>query len=160
MRGKILDGITKQNLEFIEEQVLKITGLDVIKTKSRAHEYVLGRYLFCWLAREYTPYSYATIGSYIDRDHATVMHNAKSCEWEVQWNKNLHTQHESLKIIMENQFLNSVEKSKLEDRIKLLEQQLTKLKKQYNESFNPKRKNAEDLEEIRSQSIQLDPACI
>ena len=110
MRTEFIDEKKKRKLKFIENKVLKVTGLDKIRTKKRTHEYVLGRFLFCWLAREYTPYSYATIGSYINRDHATILHNARSCEWEIKFNKHLQSQHETLKIIMENEFTNSSER--------------------------------------------------
>ena len=160
MKTQTIDKDKRRKLEFIEEHVLKITGLDKIRTKSRTHEYVLGRYLFCWMAREYTPYSYSNIGAYLNRDHATVLHNVRSCEWEIKWNKDLQTQHEALKIIMENEFMNSMERTEIEDKIKLLENQLTKLKKYYYASFNTKRQNETNLERVRSSNIQLDVASI
>lgn len=160
MKTQIIDKRKINKLKFIEDKVLEVTGLDTIKTKSRTHNYVLGRFLFCWLAREYTPYSYADIGAYIGRDHATVMHNARSCEWEIKMNKILQAQHEDLKIIMESEFVNSTEREDLKERIKLLEYKLATLKKQYNESFNPKFENEKDLEEVRSQSVQLDVASV
>ena len=61
---------------------------------------------------------------------------------------------------MENEFTNSTERLDLKEKIQLLEQQLTKLKQQYNESFNPKLENQEDLEKVRSQSIQLDATSV
>jgi hypothetical protein len=160
MRTELTDKRKLNKLQFIESKVLEVTGLDEIRTKSRTHNYVLGRFLFCWFAREYTPYSYADIGAYIGRDHATVLHNVRSCEWEIKMNKSLQGQHEDLKIIMESEFVNSTEREDLKERIKLLEHKLITLKKQYNESFNPKFENQEDIEEVRSQSIQLDATSI
>lgn len=160
MKTQFIDEKKKQKLQFIEEKVLEVTGLDKIRTKIRTHEYVLGRFLFCWLAREYTPYSYSIIGAYINRDHATVLHNTRSCEWEIQFNKDLQAQHEALKIIMENEFINSSGRFELKEKIQLLENQLTKLKRQYYESFNSKFENEKDLEEVRSQSIQLDTTSV
>lgn len=160
MKTQLVDEKKKRKLEYIEDKVLQVTGLDEIRTKSRAHQYVLGRFLFCWFAREYTPYSYATIGAYLNRDHATVLHNIRSCNWEIKYNSTLKSQHEDLVIIMESEFVNSTEREDLKERIKLLEHKLITLKKQYNESFNPKFENQEDIEEVRSQSIQLDATSI
>ena len=160
MKTELIDERKKRKLEFIESKVLQITGLDKIRTKSRTHEYVLGRFLFCWFAREYTPYSYADIGAYLGRDHATVLHNIRSGNWEIQYNNTLKSRHEDLVIIMESEFINSTERQDLKERIKLLEHKLYKLKQQYNESFNPKWQNEENLEEVRSASIQLDTASV
>lgn len=160
MKTELIDKRKLNKLQFIESKVLEVTGLDEIRTKSRTHNYVLGRFLFCWFAREYTPYSYADIGAYIGRDHATVLHNVRSCDWEIKMNKSLQGQHEDLKIIMESEFVNSTERQDLKERIKLLEHKLVTLKKQYNESFNPKLEDEENLQEVRSASIQLDTASV
>lgn len=160
MRAELTDKRKLNKLQFIESKVLEVTGLDEIRTKSRTHNYVLGRFLFCWFAREYTPYSYADIGAYIGRDHATVLHNVRSCEWEIKMNKSLQGQHEDLKIIMESEFVNSTEREDLKERIKLLEHKLVKLKKQYNESFNPKRQDETNLERVGSSNLQLDAASV
>lgn len=160
MKTQIIDQIKKRKLEFIEEKVLRITELDKIRTKSRVHEYVLGRYLFCWFAREYTNYSYATIGAFLNRDHATVLHNVRSCEWEIKYNKELQAKHEQLKIIMENQFMNSMERTELENKINTLEEQLKRLKQYYYATFNTKRQNETNLEGIGGTNIQLDVASL
>lgn len=160
MKSEVIDKEVERKLSFIEGIVLEQTGLDKIRTKSRAHEYVLGRFLFCGLAKQYTPYSLATIGSYLDRDHATVLHAIRSLEWELKWNKDLQAQHESLTIIMESQFTETMNAAEIKERINILEKQLTKLKKLYNESFNPKFENEKNFEEIRSAGIQLDTTCI
>jgi chromosomal replication initiation ATPase DnaA len=160
MKTELIDKRKKRKLEFIESKVLQVTGLDKIRTKSRTHEYVLGRFLFCWFAREYTPYSYADIGAYLGRDHATVLHNIRSCTWEIQYNTALKSKHEDLVIIMESEFINSTEQQDLKERIKLLEHKLYKLKQQYNESFNPKLEDEENLQEVRSTSIQLDATSV
>jgi chromosomal replication initiation ATPase DnaA len=160
MKTEVIDEKKKRKLKYIEDKVLQVTGLDEIRTKSRAHQYVLGRFLFCWFAREYTPYSYATIGAYLNRDHATVLHNIRSCNWEIQYNKHLKAQHEDLKIIMESEFVNSTERLDLKERIKLLEHKLYKLKQQYNESFDPKQKDEANLERVGSSNLQLDTAGI
>lgn len=144
MKIDIISLETKRKLEFIENQVLNITGLDSLKTKSRTHEYVLGRFLFCLLAREYTSYSFSKIGSYINRDHATIIHSVRACTWEMKYNKDLQNKYDNLKIIMENQFVVNASQAAIADRIKVLEHQLFNLKKQYNESFNPEQQDKKD----------------
>jgi chromosomal replication initiation ATPase DnaA len=160
MKTQIIDEVKKRKLQFIENEVLKITELDKIRTKSRVHEYVLGRYLFCWFAREYTNYSYATIGAFLNRDHATVLHNVRSCEWEIQYNKELQAKHEALKIIMESQFMSSMQRDELENKIQTLEEQLKRLKQYYYATFNTKRQDETNLKRVGSSNIQLDVASL
>lgn len=152
------DQLTK--FEFIENKVLEVTGLDKIRTKSRAHEYVLGRFLFCKLSKEYLPYSLATIGCYISRDHATVLHNLRACEWELKWNNDLQGQYEKLKIIFETQFVATMKSGEILQKIELLEEQISKLKKLYNATLNTEFENQENIRETRSETVQLDAACV
>ena len=48
-----------------------------LKGKSRKGEVVVARQFFCALARELTELSYQSIGDYVNRDHATVMHSTR-----------------------------------------------------------------------------------
>ena len=56
--------------------------------------------------------------------------------------------------------MNSMERTEIEDKIKLLENQLTKLKNYYYASFNTKRENETNLEGIGGANFQLDTASL
>lgn len=72
-------------IESIFEAVTKHTGIpeeeikmpDKIKGARKA-ERVEAREIFCFLARQYTYYSLAKIGTFINRDHASVLSSTRS----------------------------------------------------------------------------------
>lgn len=71
----------KDRLEIIRKIVEKQTGFN-IKKKCRERDVTYARSVFCKVARSVTtdsglPLSYGKIGGYINRDHATVMHNCR-----------------------------------------------------------------------------------
>lgn len=69
-------------LKIILNYVSEKTGVspDDIRGKARYREFVLARQCFCYLARTYTRYGTPTIGAYINRNHATVLHSCKETE--------------------------------------------------------------------------------
>lgn len=53
-----------------------------IKQNTRVAHVVRARHLYFWLTRTYTRYSLKEIGSYVNRDHASVLHGAnKFNDW-------------------------------------------------------------------------------
>jgi len=72
----------KTLLESILLDVSTATGVSVddMKGKSRIREYVLARQFYCKIAKDSTAYSFRSIGAYINRDHATVIHSVKVVE--------------------------------------------------------------------------------
>jgi hypothetical protein len=65
-----------KRLNYIFNYVSNRTELD-IKRNTRKREYVEARFLFFALASKNTFYSYAKIGSFLGKDHATVIHALK-----------------------------------------------------------------------------------
>ena len=64
-------------LDFIAEIIKEHLKIDVIKDNSRRINVIDAKKIFCELARELTLYSYADIGMYINKNHATVIHLRK-----------------------------------------------------------------------------------
>lgn len=65
-----------KKLQLIYDYVKNVTELD-IKESSRRREYVDARALFYVLAKKWTRRSNVDIGSFVDKDHATVIHSEK-----------------------------------------------------------------------------------
>jgi len=68
------------SLDAIEQIVVETGRLD-IRVVSRKREYVLHRGIFFMLAVAYTNQSLASIGAYLSKDHATVIHANKTVPW-------------------------------------------------------------------------------
>ena len=70
--------------KFREDKLLKLLqklvedrlGIDLMKNTRRTN-YVYARALFYGLAYNTNAYSYASIGNYVGKDHATVLHSIK-----------------------------------------------------------------------------------
>ena len=66
-----------RDLEEILSIVASTAGFNVaeLRTKRRKAEVVTARHIYCYLAKENTPYSYSTIGSVLgEYDHSTVIY--------------------------------------------------------------------------------------
>lgn len=67
----------------MELQSIKLTVEEYfgcfINVKSRRRYIVDARKIYFGLCREFTKYSLATLGQSMDRDHATALHNIRSC---------------------------------------------------------------------------------
>jgi len=71
----------KDRLKIVRRIIEKQTGFD-IKKQCRERDVTYARAVFCRVARSVKtesglPLSYSKIGSYVGRDHATVMHNCR-----------------------------------------------------------------------------------
>lgn len=69
-------GFYTYNLKKIITEVSKVTGVPIesIKSKTRKREIMLARRIFMVVARKTTSASLATIGAFVNKDHATVVH--------------------------------------------------------------------------------------
>ena len=63
-----------ETLQKVIESRLKIE----LNKKTRKQEYIFARALFYALAYDGTRFTYSSIGRYIGRDHATVLHSVKN----------------------------------------------------------------------------------
>lgn len=61
------------------ENVFPVTRDDIIGPRRRRNEGE-GRHLFCWILRRHTRMSLAQIGSYIGRDHTTIIYAVNRCQ--------------------------------------------------------------------------------
>ena len=63
-------------LNIIYNAVAEVTGLD-LKKKTRKQPYIFARAYFYYFARENTNCSFAEIGRFVGKNHATVLHGIK-----------------------------------------------------------------------------------
>lgn len=95
--------LTNQNLKTISldsiiytvEQVTGITS-NQISSKSRLRDLADARSLFCYAARKFTNHSTTSIGVYINRDHATVIHSCRKIETLIKIDVQIRTQYKSI----------------------------------------------------------------
>jgi chromosomal replication initiation ATPase DnaA len=73
----------KRILKAVSEVTL-ISEEDIL-SKSRLKETVLARHLYCYFACEKTRYSLKSIGTLINRDHASVIHGNKRILYELEY---------------------------------------------------------------------------
>jgi len=64
-------------LEVIKNYVEYKIGINDISLPTKTNPYVFSRATFYYLCREYTGYSMESIGEYVGRDHACVIHALK-----------------------------------------------------------------------------------
>ena len=76
-RGKDLTDKHRIVLKEIMDKVVAVSGIpeDDIVGKGKARKCVSARCAFIYIAYRDTPFSYGTIGRYVNRDHASVMHS-------------------------------------------------------------------------------------
>ena len=65
--------MTKEIIDYINTEL----GIDITKRK-RTNEYVFARTIYYKLARELTNLSLEEIGSHVNKDHCSVLHNLKN----------------------------------------------------------------------------------
>lgn len=73
----------KRILEAVSEVTL-ISENDII-SKNRLQEMAFARHLYCYFACEKTRNSLKSIGKFINRDHATVIHGNKKILHELEY---------------------------------------------------------------------------
>ena len=66
-------------IESILDEVIRKENISLqsLKSKSRKREIVMARQLYSYLAKANTSLSLAKIGSYINKDHSTILYNIK-----------------------------------------------------------------------------------
>ena len=96
------------NIERIEQIASLVTGIsiDEMHKKTRKREIVWARQLTMYFARNMTRLSWAGIGGYFDKDHATALHSHKRidnllfADWEIQEYVQLMRQRLGIKLII------------------------------------------------------------
>jgi chromosomal replication initiation ATPase DnaA len=73
----------KRILKAVNEVTL-ISENDIL-SKNRLKEIVFARHLYCYFACEKTRYSLKSIGTFINRDHATVIHGNNKILYELEY---------------------------------------------------------------------------
>jgi chromosomal replication initiator protein len=73
----------KRILKAVNEVTL-ISENDIL-SKNRLKEIVFARHLYCYFACEKTRYSLKSIGTFINRDHGTVIHGNKRILYELEY---------------------------------------------------------------------------
>tara|TARA_R110000744_G_C19157441_1_gene540099 strand:- start:124 stop:750 length:627 start_codon:yes stop_codon:yes gene_type:complete len=81
-------------LDIIKKAVETSTGLDLMKI-TRQTEYVKARNLFYHFARSQGQTFYS-IGQYLNKDHATIMHGIKKFKIEIEWDTDLQRRVEEI----------------------------------------------------------------
>lgn len=92
--------------DLIKKIVEKKTGInlnDPVQTKSRRRENVTARKLYCKFCRQYTNKSLASIGETLNpkKDHATVLHNARTIEDLIEFDPITREKAESIQSLLE-----------------------------------------------------------
>jgi len=141
-------------LEQIKNIVDKVVGFD-ITAKKRQIEYVDARRIFYKIARTKTKHSFASIGNFLNRDHATALHGIKQFDILISQNEFLKYHYDlSLKIIKDNGF-DALKDAKTLKEIKksytsLIEDKNIELKKIALELENLKKQKLETVTRIES----------
>ena len=93
VENQILDYRSNHLLLKMLDYVSMDTGISIssMQGKNRKREIVFARQIYCWLVNKYikkgdTP-SFATVGSLINKDHATVIHAIKTVNNLIETNK-------------------------------------------------------------------------
>ena len=90
---EVKERIVLPQLKFTLFEIINIvsqkTGISVkiMRSKTRIGEVVRARQYFCTIARHKTTASLSRIGSYINRDHASVLHGQKTTRQTIQFAK-------------------------------------------------------------------------
>ena len=81
------------DIDFIQKSVSEYMGIsiDLIQGKTRKREVVEARQLAMYFAKEYTSYTYKTIGEFFKRDHSTVIHAVNAVGEQMETNRHLKT---------------------------------------------------------------------
>lgn len=90
--------INLSKLELLSECVGDYYGVtkEQIVSRSRLRDFVIPRQIFCFLARKYTTSTLKEIGSFIFRDHASVIYACESIEGQMSVDKTLRKRVEEI----------------------------------------------------------------
>ena len=92
--------------ELIKKVIIKKTGIDLNdpeQVHTRKRENVTARKLYCKFCREYTTKSLSDIGKTFTppKDHATVLHNVRTIEDIIKFDRTLRDKAESIQTLLE-----------------------------------------------------------
>ena len=73
-----------------------------IDNKTRKREYVEARFIYFKLLREFTNMSLNAIGSFVKRDHATVLYGVNQLETWMQYDNRIKTNYKAIRNIVVN----------------------------------------------------------
>lgn len=115
-KNKYTEGSKLKYIKDVLELVCDCLNVTVeqLKSTKRDREFVEARQIFAYLIMRASTYkvSLGLAGSFINKDHATVLYSAKSAEKLIEWNKNFQIKYtECLKLYktkhqVKNEFIN------------------------------------------------------
>ena len=108
----------RAELEMILNLVSQSTGVSVeeLKSRKRNKTIVFARRIYLYFARESTQFSYASISSYLNRDHATAIHQIREHHNAMDVNAKSGPDREYLDMYAD--FLDYLGKDTVADRLK------------------------------------------
>lgn len=83
-RTHVLPDVIECTLADILNAVADASGVrkEHIRGRRRYKPIARARFVFFWLARNYTGHSYPDLGHYLDIDHTSVLHAVRRVEWD------------------------------------------------------------------------------
>lgn len=137
-------------LSVIKAEIESLLNVKDLSDKCRTRDFVMARWLYIKLAKEFTPYSTMAIGSAINRDHSTVVHAIHNMEFDFKYDKTLQAKHEELTIILTNK-LHSNAIEDIDSRIANLHMYIEKLVKRKKQLISyaityPEQQNQENFQ--------------
>ena len=103
-----------------------------ISKKTRERRFCDARKIYSYISRKCTPYSFAIIGSYIKRDHATIVYSMRRCEDYMKTDKKFKNRVRHCMLLASN--ILDIDTSTYKDRVDIFWSNLTK--EQQEEIYN------------------------
>lgn len=128
----------------------RMQPVNVVKSKSRERELVVTRQIYCYLIRKYfnSTISLAVAGSYINRDHTTVLHAIRCIETLIETDKAFKREMDDI----ESEYvISTVEAMKRKTKYSLTNREYDKLKMQV--YFQTEKVNAMYYEAVKLMSL-------
>lgn len=137
-------------LDIIKKEIQQYINVNDISDKSRTRDFVMARWLYIKLAKEFTPYSTIAIGAAIRRDHSTVVHAIANMGFDFKYDKVLQAKHDELTIILSRKLVSNTLMD-IDARIEMLNDQINTLKNRKNkitnyEFINTEQQNQENIQ--------------
>jgi len=95
-----------------------------LSDKTRERRFCDARQIYSYISRKCTPHSFAVIGSYIKRDHATIVYSIKRCEDYMLTDKNFRDRVRHCLLLATN--ILDIDTSTYKDRVDIFWSNLTK----------------------------------
>lgn len=95
-----------------------------ISKKTRERRFCDARKIYSYISRKCTPYSFAIIGSYIKRDHATIVYSMRRCEDYMKTDKKFKNRVRHCMLLASN--ILDIDTSTYKDRVDIFWSNLTR----------------------------------